>query len=121
MSIPKIIHQIWLQGEIDIPKKYLSKTQRIKDMHQTWKYYFWDDVSIVDLLSKNTIWLNTYHKLNYLHQKVDYARYIILYIYGGVYIDMDVKMVKPLDSLLQKYIGYDFIVSRLNLNYYEAV
>lgn len=121
MNIPKIIHQIWLQGEDVIPEKFLPYIDKIKKFHPTWEYMLWDNVSIINLLRKNEIWIETYYKLRYLHQKVDYARYIILYEYGGIYIDMDVKIVKKLDTLFEKYNDYELIVSKVNLNHFESM
>ena len=119
--ISKIIHQIWLQGQNNMPEKFLKKVNKIKNFHLLWKYYFWDDIAIINLLSKNKEWIETYYKLLYLHQKVDYAKYVILYEYGGVYIDIDVEIVKPLDNLLQNNSEYDLIVSRINLTTFESL
>ena len=73
---------------------------------------------ILSLLNKTRKkdWLDTYYKFSYLHQKVDFAKMLILYTYGGVYIDMDSCTHQPLDSLFEKYSNYDFIVSQLKLN-----
>lgn len=134
MPIPKIIHQIWFQGENNIPNKYLPYIKQLHEYHpstnnqsllddskqiSSWQYIFWDDIKIIKLLEQNKIWIDTYYKLTYLHQKVDYARYIILYLYGGIYIDMDVIIVKPLDSLLDELKDYDFVVSKINMGWFE--
>ena len=39
----------------------------------------------------------------------DYARLWIIYHYGGIYLDTDVEIIKPLDSLLENeaYFGYE--------------
>jgi inositol phosphorylceramide mannosyltransferase catalytic subunit len=122
-SIPKIIHQIWLQGKNQIPNKYIPYINTIHQYHpkQTWQYILWDDIMIIQLLRQNKVWIDTYYKLTYLHQKVDYARYIILFIYGGIYIDMDVIMIKPLDSLLYKLQDYDLVVSKINMNLFDNI
>lgn len=44
-------------------------------------------------------------------QKIDLAKYIILYKYGGAYIDMDTKSMKRLDDSF--FQNYDLIVSKL--------
>ena len=43
-----------------------------------------------------------YNKLNIIVAKVDLWRYLILYKYGGVYLDMDSSIEKPLDELIQE-------------------
>jgi inositol phosphorylceramide mannosyltransferase catalytic subunit len=121
MLFPHIIHQIWLQGEENIPDKFNENIASIKNMHKSWTYYLWDEVKILVLLKKNKLWLETYYKLQYLHQKVDYARYIILYIYGGIYLDIDVMQRKPFDQLVSEYKNYDMIVSYLRVNPLESI
>lgn len=113
--IPHIIHQIWLQGELEIPDKFNNNIQSIKRHHPTWTYIVWDEIKILQMLQKcPKAWLKTYYNLLYLHQKVDYGRYVILYLYGGVYLDIDVESVRPLDKLLEDNSMYDVIVSKLS-------
>ena len=129
MSFPKIIHQIWIQGEDNIPSKYHKYVSQIKSMHNItnnsnvnngkWKYMLWDDIKIISLLRQDKELIDTYYKLEYLHQKVDFARYIILYMFGGIYIDMDAYTVKPLDNLFKKFKDYNLLVSKLNMNDFE--
>jgi len=111
-KIPKIIHQIWIQGEENIPDDLIVNNRKIKELHPEWKYILWDEITILELLKKtNSEWYKNYYKFDYLHQKVDYAKLIILYIYGGIFIDMDAYTIKKLDGLINKYGEYDFIVS----------
>jgi len=121
MEIPKIIHQIWLQGEGEIPDKFKNNIDTIKKMHQSWKYILWDDIQIISLLRKKTKLIDTYYRLIYLHQKVDFARYVILYYHGGIYIDMDVQLIKSFEQLLNSYKNYDLVVSEINCNEFEGL
>ena len=52
-------------------------------------------------------------------QKIDFAKYVILYHYGGVYIDMDVKCLKNINNLKKLFPDADFIVSELPINKLE--
>jgi hypothetical protein len=114
MTIPKIIHQLWIQGESEVPNNLNANRIKIQKLHKNWKYVFWDEASIIALLQTTNIeWFHTYNKFIYLHQKVDYAKLIILCVYGGIFIDMDAYTIKPLDSLFEKYGNYDFIISYL--------
>lgn len=115
-NIPKIIHQIWLQGKYDIPTPFINNQNKIKHINPNWKYILWEEISILNLIKTNKKWLDTYYKFQYLHQKVDYAKLIILYTYGGVFIDMDAYTNKNLDTLVDKYKNYDFIISKMNNN-----
>ena len=112
MSVPKIIHQIWIQGEQNLPEHLAKNKDKIKELHPTWKYILWDEISILQLLKKtNMEWYKNYYKFEYLHQKVDYAKLIILYLHGGICIDMDAYTIKKLDGLFFKFKDYDFILS----------
>jgi mannosyltransferase OCH1-like enzyme len=113
-KIPKIIHQIWIQGHDKIPDKLKIFQQQILKLHNNdkWKYILWDDNKIIELISKvNKVLLDTYLSFTYLHQKVDLAKLIILYVFGGIVIDMDAYTIKKLDTLFDKYNNYDFIIS----------
>lgn len=124
MIFEKHIHQIWLQGNEHMPEKFQTNVDELRNLHPDWKYTLWDDMKIIKLLrSKNNIFgdslIDIYYKLQYLHQKVDFARYVILYEYGGAYVDMDAKNIHSMDNLLVEYKNYDMIVSKLNLNFIE--
>lgn len=111
-QIPKIIHQIWIQGEDEIPEHLSENKHKIIELHPEWQYILWDEISVLNLLKNtNKEWFKNYYKFNYLHQKVDYAKLIIIYIYGGIFIDMDAYTIQKLDSLFYKYGNYDFVVS----------
>lgn len=101
-TYPKIIHQIWLQGEDQIPSKYHSYILSIKQLHEKWEYKLWDDKKISGLLQKYPIWKEIYDGFPFLHQKVDYAKYVILWDQGGTYLDIDVIALKSLDPLLDR-------------------
>lgn len=120
MMIPHIIHQIWFQGKNSIPESYNENIDSVKKFNPHWKYIIWDNESILDLIKDDKDINTTYNSLVHLHQKVDYAKYVILYKFGGIYVDMDVKQEKSFDSLLEKYKGYNLIVSLLDLGKVEA-
>jgi len=42
-----------------------------------------------------------YNKLNIIVAKVDFWRYLVLYKYGGVYLDMDSAIERPLNELIK--------------------
>ena len=52
-NIPKIIHQIWFQGEENIPDFHKKYQNICKTMYSDWKYMFWDNTSITDLITEN--------------------------------------------------------------------
>ena len=116
--IPKNIHQIWFQGENNIPNKYINNINTIKNHHKTWNYFIWSDESIRKILTAEE--LKVYNEYKYMHQKIDFSKYIVLYKYGGVYIDMDAVSIKPLDDLIKLNPDKDFIASKFVANYIES-
>lgn len=98
MSIPKTIHYCWFGGN-PLPKL-------AKKCIESWKKYC-PDYEIIEWNESNfDINCNTYVKEAYEAKKwafvTDYARFEILYKYGGVYLDTDVEIIKPLDDILSK-------------------
>lgn len=118
MTIYKIIHQIWLQGFKEAPKEIQKYMKINKKLNPDFKYEFWNESKIINLMIKYG-YINTYNEFIYMHQKIDFAKYVILYYYGGIYIDGDAICQKPLTPLLEENINYDLIVSKLNCNMVE--
>jgi mannosyltransferase OCH1-like enzyme len=81
----------------------------------------WDECQILQLIKINKTYLEVYYKFDYLHQKIDFARYIILYKYGGIYLDIDTYAIKSLDYILDTNKDYEMIVSKINLYKIETL
>ena len=96
MTIPKIIHYCWFGGK---PLPPLAKK-----CIESWKKYLpdyeirqWDesnfDVNILPYTAQ------AYEAGKYAFVS-DYARFWILYKYGGLYFDTDVEVIKPMDDII---------------------
>jgi mannosyltransferase OCH1-like enzyme len=95
-KIPKIIHQIWLGG--DLPADLLSCIESIKKSNPGYIHKLWLDKDVEDFDFKNkTLFLSTPN----FGQKSDILRYAVLEQYGGIYLDTDFIGCKSFDSLLQ--------------------
>jgi mannosyltransferase OCH1-like enzyme len=72
-----------------------------------WQYVFWDDVDN-DLLIRVFFpeFQQTYRALPSGVAQADFARYALLYQFGGVYADADFECKKPFDDLVTKYDGF---------------
>jgi mannosyltransferase OCH1-like enzyme len=110
-----------MQGADRIPAKFIPFVTQTKSHHPTWRYILWDELSILNFIKPNALLFDTYYKFEYLHQKIDFARYVIMYIYGGVFVDMDAYAIKPLDPLLTQYESYPLIISAINRGYIERL
>lgn len=96
-KIPKILHQIWLGGEMPELEKQLTKKVQ-ETLTADWKYILWTDNDIYKLkVFKN---INEYLSTPNFGQRSDILRYAILNEYGGVYIDTDFLLINQFDDLL---------------------
>jgi len=120
MTIPKIIHQIWIQGYNKIPNELKNYHSQCKIINNDFEYIFWDETNIKKLLMENFSkqYLDLYNGYAILAQKADFARYAILYIYGGIYLDMDMVCRKNLSPFLNYQVfftysnAFSFLVKR---------
>lgn len=97
-EIPKIIHYCWF-GENPLP-------ELAQKCIASWKKYL-PDYEIKEWNEENY----DVRKIPYTAQAYDskkyafvsdYARFDILYQYGGLYFDTDVEVIKPLDEILKR-------------------
>lgn len=99
MQIPKVIHQIWFQGKSSIPPDLI-------EYHNSWIHYnpdynviVWDKTKIESLIDTCEPWIKeTYYSYDKMIQKIDFAKYVILYNHGGIYMDMDIKCLQSLNN-----------------------
>lgn len=102
--IPKVIHYCWFgRGE---------KSPLIKKCIKSWHKYC-PDYEIIEWNEDNfDVNCNAFVKEAYECKKwafvSDYARLWILYNYGGVYMDTDQELIKPIDQFMDKkgFIGF---------------
>jgi mannosyltransferase OCH1-like enzyme len=112
--LPKIIHQIWLQGIENLSNEHKDKIKNTKEINNDFNYMLWDEIKILKLIKKNKYLINKYYSFIYLHQKVDFAKFVILNFYGGIYIDIDCDVIKNLNNIFCKVSKYDLVISKIN-------
>lgn len=104
-QIPKIIHYFWI-GDSPI-------SEEDKKNIESWKH-FCPDYEIIEWNESNY----DFSKYRYVREALERKQYMyatdaprkdILYQYGGIYLDTDVELLKPLDDLLyhRAFIGID--------------
>mgnify|MGYP005749722427 CR=1 FL=1 len=97
-NIPPIIHYCWFGGN-PLPELAVKCIE-------SWKKYF-PEYEIKEW-NENNFDLNCcdYVREAYEAKKwafvSDYARFWILYNYGGLYFDTDVEVIKPMDNIIEK-------------------
>lgn len=105
MSIPKVIHYCWFgRGKMPpIAKKCLKSWKRYCPDYEI---VCWNEDNFD--LTQNTYMLEAYKAGKWAFVS-DYVRLKVIYDHGGIYLDTDVELRKPLDPLLEYsgYLGFD--------------
>ncbi len=100
-GIPRRIHQIWFQGEENMPTKYLPFQQRLKELHPNYHYFMWSEKTIRLLLKDHYSWFHEiWENLPTMIQKIDSSKIFILHKFGGIYIDLDMEALMNVEPLL---------------------
>lgn len=102
MKIPYMLHQIWSSKKMPLPDCFLELSETWKEKHPNWQYVFWDDEKM-DCFMKEYFpqYIEVYNKFPYDIQRWDSIRYLILYQFGGVYVDFDVECLENIEPLLK--------------------
>lgn len=84
----------------DVPDKWKSSPESIKQHMRDWKYVLLTNKDRRNFVEKYfPDFLLTFDSFAYNIQRADAIRYMWLYIHGGLYLDLDVEIQKPLDPL----------------------
>lgn len=107
-NIPKIIHQTYKSYEL--PKCLLNSQKKLIEQNKNYKYKLYNDDDCRKILYDNFGFKAklVFDMLKPGAFKADYFRYAILYLEGGVYIDMDLDFQVKLDYLFKNN-TYDLI------------
>lgn len=118
MAIPKVIHYCWF-GKSNLPKKVEKCIASWKKYCPDYEIIRWDETNF-DV--RQIRYISEAYECKKWAFVSDYARLKIIYEYGGIYLDTDVKLMKPLDHLL-KYDGFMGFQNRevINETVYETV
>ena len=119
-NIPKVIHFIWL-GAKPLPKYYglceLKKEKHCQwnetiaswhEQHSDWEIKLWDDEATSQLFDHvehpdlGNIFCEAIQAQSY-GMASDLARLQILFLYGGIYVDVDYYCVKSVQSFHERF------------------
>jgi mannosyltransferase OCH1-like enzyme len=117
---PQVLHAIWYQSADKVPPHYQAAALKLRAMNPTWAYQVWDDTSMqANCAMVSQACLDKYLSFPFMHQKIDLGRYVAVYLYGGLSVDMDVDSIKPLDTLPVED-GKSLIVSNVPVTEWET-
>jgi len=105
MSIPKKIHYCWL-GRNPKPKSVLKCIESWKKFCPDYEIIEWNEDNL-DISSH--LYSKQAYDVKAWAFATDYFRLWIVYTHGGIYLDTDVQIIKPLDPLLENkaFMGFE--------------
>lgn len=100
MPIPKVIYQTW--KTVNLTSKVRSVSERIRVLNPEYTMYLYDDDEIDSFIRLNfeeRIYA-AFSKLKNGAARADFWRYCVLYKNGGIYLDIDSEILRPLNELI---------------------
>lgn len=99
MSIPRLIHQTW--KSIDVPEPLRSYQRRFRELNPSFEYRLWTDADNEAFVRRDfPRYYPLYRSFSREIYRADLARCLYLLRFGGVYADLDIEPLKPLDAFL---------------------
>lgn len=101
----------------DIPVRYEKLIQSVINHNPKWNYLFFSDEDIKEFIdNKMPEYRNTFFSLPNKIQQIDFFRYLAIYYYGGIYLDLDILVEYPLDELYDNPHICKFPIEYENIN-----
>lgn len=106
-GIPRVIHQVWVSTQkhgrssgvrtIDLPQRNRNSSATWQKLMPDYVHKIWGNEEIRDLIRANyPRLLPTYDGYQLDVMRADAARYVIVGAVGGLYVDSDVTLLRPL-------------------------
>ena len=96
--IPKVLHFTWKTEAL--PRVMGRYFARWKALHPSWEIRLWTDESMRRFVVETyPAFVATYDGYPRMIQRADAFRYLVLQHLGGVYADLDVDALEPIDGL----------------------
>jgi mannosyltransferase OCH1-like enzyme len=94
--IPKIIHYCWLSGDA-VPEILQTHMKSWQEKLPGYEFILWN----FDRFDVNSsLWVKQAFAAKKYASAADVIRLFAVYHHGGIYLDMDVEVIKPFDDLL---------------------
>ena len=104
--IPKLIIQT---GPSKLPLLLQSAVMNVRLLHPHFEYRFYDDTMVDDFLTEHfPEYKSEYLSFRFRIQRYDFFRYLVIYKFGGFYLDLDVFLTQKLAPLLDSKCIFPF-------------
>ena len=79
-----------------VPASHEPFVKKVRYLHPTWNYMFFDDNDIKHFIERSMPeYYDTFYNLKGKIQQIDFFRYLAIYFFGGVYLDLDIELIRP--------------------------
>src|SRR5271166_1277517 len=92
--IPRIIHQVWV-GDSEMPPLAQGWREQMQRLHPDWKHHLWTESTIGQLPG-----LELLGQCRSQSARANVVRLAAINVHGGIYLDSDCEVIRPLDDLL---------------------
>lgn len=101
---PRILHQYWESDHRLPPAGSIESCREMHPAQRGWEYRLWSSNAINQRMpNRALINQKSYDRADLpLYGKSDVARYEMLLLYGGVYLDADSRCLQPIDTLMDE-------------------
>ena len=102
MPIPKVIYQTYKTTKL--PLIFRWHIRQLKKKNPNYAYRFYDDDDVASFIREEygEEIFNLYKRINIGAAKADFFRYAILYKKGGIYLDIDSRILQKIDDFIQE-------------------
>lgn len=95
------IIQTWKDKEL--PIQFKPCIESVFKYGKNWNYLFFTDEDIESFMGEQPIiYQNTYNNFSHKIQKIDFFRYLAIYKFGGLYLDLDVLLQNNIDEIINE-------------------
>lgn len=103
-GLPRIIWQTCPAKTLDVPK-VRSDIDSWSRNHPAWAHYVHDDANIRALVARHMspAYLAAFDAYPIGVMRADVWRYLVLYVYGGVYADVDAVCMRPVERWFERF------------------
>jgi FkbM family methyltransferase len=122
LHVPRLLHQTWKGCEV--PPRQREWWDRCATLSPRWEMLLWTDAANRAFVARHfPEHLSLYDSYDVPIKRVDAVRYLLLYKYGGVYMDLDFACVRDLETIpLRGQPGQaTLIMQRKSVHDHEAV
>jgi len=107
-KIPRNVIQTYKHNKIH--DFIYENIEKILEINNDYNYYLITDEIGIDLIKQHfdQRTLHAYNRLNLGAAKGDFLRYVAMYVYGGIYLDLDSSINTHLSSFIDPTIAHLF-------------